>query len=154
MLLPSASSARCHSVAGGPQVSHIVIEHSSNLRRQLNLPKFVEAIRQAALATGIFPRSAMHTRAYESDPYSDGARRPDNTFVHLSVNVGEGRDHATRRQACEEIFAAACEQLREVHARAPLGISVGISVEMQEREPDAALRHSNIHDYRLTRGRR
>jgi 5-carboxymethyl-2-hydroxymuconate isomerase len=128
-------------------VSHIVIEHSSNLRRQLNLPKFVEAIRQAALATGIFPRSGMRTRAYESDPSSDGGRRPDNTFVHLSVNVGEGRDHATRRQACEEIFAAACEQLREVHARAPHGISVGISVEMQEREPDAALRHVNIQDY-------
>jgi 5-carboxymethyl-2-hydroxymuconate isomerase len=135
-------------------VSHIVIEHSSNLRRQLNLPKFVEAIRQAALATGIFPRSDMRTRAYESDPHRDGGRRPDNTFVHLSVNVGEGRDHATRRQACEEIFAAACEQLREVHARAPQGISVGISVEMQEREPDAALKQSNIQDYVQARARR
>jgi 5-carboxymethyl-2-hydroxymuconate isomerase len=131
-------------------VSHIVIEHSANLRRQLNLPKFVEAIRQAALATGIFPRGGMRTRAYESDPYCDAGRHPDNTFVHLSVNVGEGRDHATRRQACEEIFAAACEQLREVHARAPLGISV----EMQEREPDAALRQSNISDYVKGRGRR
>lgn len=137
-----------------PRVSHIVIEHSSNLRRQLNLPKFVEAIRQAALATGIFPHSGMRTRAYESDPYRDEGRRPDNTFVHLSVNVGEGRDHATRRQACEEIFAAACEQLREVHARAPQGISVGISVEMQEREPDTALRHSNIQDYVAARARR
>jgi 5-carboxymethyl-2-hydroxymuconate isomerase len=131
-------------------VSHIVIEHSANLRRQLNLPKFVEAIRQAALATGIFPRSGMRARAYESDPCCDAGRSPDNTFVHLSVNVGEGRDHATRRQACEEIFAAACEHLREVHARAPLGISV----EMQEREPDAALRQSNIHDYVKGLGRR
>jgi 5-carboxymethyl-2-hydroxymuconate isomerase len=135
-------------------VSHIVIEHSANLRRQLNLPKFVEAIRQAALATGIFPGVGMRTRAYESERYCDAARRPDNTFVHLSVNVGEDRDHATRRQACEEIFAAACEQLREVHARAPLGLSVGISVEMQEREPDAALRQSNIHDYVKGRLRR
>lgn len=124
-------------------MSHIVIEHSSNLRRQLNLPKFVEAIRQAALATGIFPRSGMRTRAYESDPCRGAGRPPDNTFVHLSVNVGEGRDHATRRQACEEIFAACCEQLREVHAREPLGISV----EMQEREPDAGLAQSNISDY-------
>ena len=123
-------------------MSHIVIEHSSNLRRQLNLPKFVEAIRQAALATGIFPRGGMRTRAYESDPSSAAGRPPDNTFVHLSVNVGEGRDHATRRQACEEIFAACCEQLREVHARAPLGISV----EMQEREPDATLGQSNVRD--------
>jgi 5-carboxymethyl-2-hydroxymuconate isomerase len=124
-------------------VTHIVIEHSSNLRRQLNLPKFVEAIRQAALATGIFPLGSMRTRAYESEPYFGTHCPRDNTFVHLCVRVGHGRDHATCRQACEEIFAAACEQLREVHERAPLGISV----EMQELEPDAALKHSNIRDY-------
>ena len=131
-------------------MTYIVIEHSANLRRQLNLPKFVEAIRQAALATGIFPRGGMRTRAYESDPYCDAGRRPDNTFVHLSVNVGEGRDHATRRQACEDIFAACCEQLREVHARAPLGISV----EMQERDTDAGLKLSNVRDLVKDRARR
>jgi 5-carboxymethyl-2-hydroxymuconate isomerase len=126
-----------------PVAAHIVIEHSSNLRRQLNLPKFVEAIRQAALATGIFPLGGMRTRAYESEPYY-GAHCPrDNTFVHLCVRVGQGRDHATCRQACEDIFAAACEQLREVHARAPLGISV----EMQERDPDTSLRQGNIRDW-------
>jgi 5-carboxymethyl-2-hydroxymuconate isomerase len=124
-------------------VTHIVIEHSSNLRRQLNLPRFVEAIQQAVLATGILPRGAMRTRAYESDADCDAPHHPDNTFVHLCVSVGQGRDLATRRQACEEIFAAACEQLREVHARAPLGISV----EMQERDPDTSLGHSNIRDY-------
>jgi 5-carboxymethyl-2-hydroxymuconate isomerase len=126
-------------------VTHIVIEHSSNLRRQLNLPKFVEAMRQAALATGMFPAGGMRTRAYESEPYCKAARQLDNTFVHLCICVGQGRDHATRRQACEEIFAAACEQLREVHARAPLGISV----EMQEREPDSGLMQGNIRDYVL-----
>ena len=130
-------------------MTYIVIEHSANLRRQLNLPRFVEAIRQAALATGIFPRSGMRTRAYESSCDRDTGRRPDNTFVHLSVNVGEGQDHATRRQACEEIFAACCEQLREVHARAPLGISV----EMQERDPDASLPQSNVRDLVKVRAR-
>jgi 5-carboxymethyl-2-hydroxymuconate isomerase len=134
-----AAFARRNIVAGGPPVSHIVIEHSSNLRRQLNLPKFVEAIRQAALATGIFPMRGMRTRAFESDRLAD--TRADNTFVHMCIRVGQGRDHASSRQACEEIFAAACEQLREVHARAPLGISV----EMQGREPD--VRQSNVRDW-------
>ena len=124
-------------------VTHIVIEHSSNLRRQLNLPKFVEAIRQAALATGIFPLSGMRTHAYESEPYWDVHSPLDNTFVHLCVRVGQGRDQAACRQACEEIFAAACEQLREVHARAPLGISV----EMQDLDPDAGRIQCNIRDY-------
>jgi 5-carboxymethyl-2-hydroxymuconate isomerase len=131
-------------------VTHIVIEHSSNLRRQLNLPKFVEAMRQAALATGIFPLGAMRARAYESDPDCEADQHPDHAFVHLCISVGQGRDHASRRQACEDIFAAACEQLREVHARAPLGISV----EMQERDPDASIRQGNIRDYQQVAGRR
>ena len=131
-------------------MTHIVIEHSSNLRRQLNLPKFVEAMRQAALATGIFPLAGMRTRSYESEPYCHAYGPPDNTFVHLCVRVGQGRDHAICRQACEEIFAAACEQLREVHARAPLGISV----EMQELDPDAGFNQGNIRDYASVRGRR
>jgi 5-carboxymethyl-2-hydroxymuconate isomerase len=132
-------------------VTHLVIEHSSNLRRQLNLPVFIQAMCQAALATGIFPLAGMRTRAYESD--ANGAadhQHPDHTFVHLCIRVGQDRDHATRRQACEAIFAAACEQLREVHARAPLGISV----EMQEREPDAGIGQGNIHDYIKVRARR
>lgn len=131
-------------------MTHILIQHSSNLRRQLNLPKFVEAIRQAALATGIFPLAGMHTQSRESEPGCGADRSPDNTFVHLCVHVGHGRDHATRRQACEEIFAAACEQLRGVHAGAPLGISV----EMQERDPDPGLGQSNIRDYETSRARR
>ena len=131
-------------------VTHIVIEHSSNLRRQLNLPKFVEAMRQAALATGIFPVGGMRARAYESDSYCDVGQPPDHAFVHLCISVGQGRDHASRRQACEEIFAAACEQLREVRARGPLGISV----EMQERDPDVSVKQGNIRDYVKVAGRR
>ncbi len=132
------------------RVTHLVIEHSPNLRRQLNLPKFVEAMRLAALATGIFPLGAMRARAYESDPDYAVDQRPDHAFVHLSLSVGQGRDHASRRQACEEIFAAACEQLREVHARGPLGISV----EMQDRDPDDGLRQGNIRDYPQAAARR
>ena len=125
-------------------MTHLVIEHSPNLRRQLNLPRFIEAMRQAALATGIFPLGGLRTRAYESDPETHlDQQDPDPTFVHLCLRVGQDRDHATRRQACEDIFAAACEQLREVHARAPLGISV----EMQERDPDAGPQQGNIRDY-------
>ncbi len=131
-------------------MTHLVIEHSPNLRRQLNLPKFVEAMRQAALATGIFPLGGMRARAYESDTDCEADPHPDHAFVHLCISVGAGRDHASRRQACEEIFAAACEQLREVHARAP----VGISVEMQQRDPDARIRQGNIQDYGKAVGRR
>jgi len=124
-------------------LAHIVIEHSANLRGRLNLPRFVRAVHQAALATGIFPIGGMRTRAYEASDYLIADGHPDNAFVHLSVRVGQGRDLATRRGACEQIFAAACAELAELFAELPLGISV----EMQELDANLSLKKNNLHEY-------
>ena len=124
-------------------MAHIVIEHSSNLRERLNLPRFIQAIHEAALATGIFHTEEMRTRAFESSADRPAEAAADSAFIHLSVRVGHGRDLETRRRACEDIFAAACEQVRDLHAREPFGISV----EMQEQDPDPQLVPGNIRDY-------
>jgi 5-carboxymethyl-2-hydroxymuconate isomerase len=122
-------------------MAHIIIEHSSNLRGQLDLAQFVPAVHRAALATGIFPIGGIRTRAYETQSYCVADGHPDNAFVHLSIRVGHGRDLATRRKACEQIFQAACAQLAELYERIPLGISV----EMQELDPDLSFKKNNLH---------
>jgi len=124
-------------------VAHIVIEHSANLRGRLDLPRFVRAVHQAALATGIFPIGGMRTRAYETGEYCIADAHPDNAFVHLSIRVGAGRELAIRRSACEQIFAVACAELAELYARLPLGISV----EMQELDPSLSFKKNNLHEY-------
>jgi 5-carboxymethyl-2-hydroxymuconate isomerase len=122
-------------------MAHIIIEHSSNLRGQLDLAQFVPAVHRAALATGIFPIGGIRTRAYETQSYCVADGHPDNAFVHLSIKVGHGRDLATRRRACEQIFQAACAQLAGLYERIPLGISV----EMQELDPDLSFKKNNLH---------
>ncbi|HTY51143.1 MAG TPA: hypothetical protein VMB48_15755 [Steroidobacteraceae bacterium] len=122
-------------------MAHILIEHSANLRERINLPRFVQAIQQAALATGALPRDAAHTRACEAGRHS--AAGPDAAFVHLAVRVGRGGDPAVRRQVCEHIFAAACALLSGLHGRMPLAISVEVRV--QELAPGN--RSSNVQDY-------
>jgi len=107
------------------------------------LEGFVRAVHDAALATGIFPIGGMRTRAYESEAYLIADGHPDNAFVHLSVRVGHGRDLAVRRKACEQIFRAACGQLAELFERIPLGISV----EMQELDPELSFKKNNLHEY-------
>ncbi len=124
-------------------MAHIVIEHSSNLRGRLDLPRLIEAVHQAALATGIFPIGGMRTRAYESESYRIADGHPDNAFVHLSIRVGHGRDPATRRAACERIFEAACGELAALFESMPLGLSV----EMQELDPQLSLKKNNLHEY-------
>jgi 5-carboxymethyl-2-hydroxymuconate isomerase len=128
-------------------VAHIVIEHSANLRPHLDLPAFIRAVHEAALATGIFPIGGIRTRAYETSAYCIADGHPDNAFVHLSIRVGHGRDLPTRRKACEQIFAAASQQLDPLFARLPLGLSV----EMQELDPVLNFKRNNLHDYVKTR---
>lgn len=122
---------------------HILIEYSANLERQLEFPRFLTALRDSALATGVFPIGGVRVRAYRADHYLIADGHPDNAFVHIMLRVGHGRDLTTRKRACDAIFAAACEQLADLYARIPLGISL----EMQEVDPVLTCKHNNLHEY-------
>ncbi len=122
---------------------HILIEYSANLRDQVDFPRLLEAVHTRALGTGVFPVGGVRTRAYEAQYYRIADAHPDNAFMHVMLRVGHGRDVETRKRACEAIFATLCEQLSELHARIPLGISL----EMQEIDPVLTLKKNNLHEY-------
>lgn len=124
-------------------LAHIFIEHSANLQPHLDLPGFIRAVHEAALATGIFPIGGLRTRAYEAQAYRIADGHPDNAFVHLSIRVGHGRDLPTRRTACEQIFAAASANLAPLFEKLPLGLSV----EMDELHPELSFKKNNLHEY-------
>lgn len=124
-------------------MAHIVVEYSAGLRSRLDLPAFLAAVHQAALATGIFPIGGLRTRAYEAQHYVIADAHPDNAFVHLSLKVGHGRDLQTREGACEAIFNRACDYLAALFEELPLGISL----EMQEMDPLLTCKKNNLHDY-------
>jgi 5-carboxymethyl-2-hydroxymuconate isomerase len=124
-------------------VAHIVIEYSADLRGRLDVPAFLTAVHQAALATGVFPIGGIRTRAYAAEHYVIADGHPDNAFIHLSLKVGHGRDLDTRKRAGEAIFEAACRYLAPLFESAPLGISL----EMQEIDPVVTFKKNNLHDY-------
>jgi 5-carboxymethyl-2-hydroxymuconate isomerase len=122
---------------------HAIIEYSANLEGQLDFPRFLTALRDSALATGVFPIGGVRVRAYRADHYVIADGHADNAFVHIMLRVGHGRDVATRKRACEAIFATACEQLAELYERIPLGISL----EMQEVDQVLTFKQNNLHEY-------
>jgi 5-carboxymethyl-2-hydroxymuconate isomerase len=122
---------------------HALIEYSANLEAQLDFPRFLTALRDSALATGVFPIGGVRVRAYRADHYVIADGHPDNAFVHIMLRVGHGRDLATRKRACEAIFTTACAQLAELYERVPLGISL----EMQEVDPVLTCKQNNLHEY-------
>ena len=122
---------------------HAIIEYSANLESELDFPRFLTALRDSALATGVFPIGGVRVRAYRADHYVIADGHPDNAFVHIMLRVGHGRDLATRKRACEAIFATACEQLAALYERIPLGISL----EMQEVDQVLTFKQNNLHEY-------
>ena len=122
---------------------HAIIEYSANLEDQVDFPRFLTAIRDTALATGVFPIGGVRVRAYRADHYVIADGHPDNAFVHIMLRVGHGRDLPTRKRACEAIFATVCEQLADLYERIPLGISL----EMQEVDQVLTFKQNNLHDY-------
>jgi len=124
-------------------MAHIQIEYSANLSGRIDLPRFLEAVHAAALATGIFPIGGVRTRAYAAEHYRIADAHPDNAFVHTMLRVGHGRDVETRKRACEAIFATICDQLAGLFEQMPLGLSL----EMQEIDPVLTLKKNNLHEY-------
>jgi 5-carboxymethyl-2-hydroxymuconate isomerase len=130
-------------VAKGHGVPHVLVEYSSNLDDRLDFPGFLTALRDSALATGVFPVGGVRVRAYRADHYVIADGHPDNAFVHIMLRVGHGRDLETRKRACDAIFATACEQLAALYERMPLGISL----EMQEVDAVLTCKKNNLHEY-------
>lgn len=122
---------------------HVLIEYSANLDSQLDFPRFLLALRDSALATGVFPIGGIRVRAYRADHFVIADGNVDNAFVHILLRVGHGRDFETRKRACDAIFATACEKLEALYKRIPLGISL----EMQEITPELSYKKNNLHEY-------
>ncbi len=122
---------------------HVLVEYSSNLDGQVDFPRFLTALRDTALSTGVFPLGGIRVRAYRADHYVVADGHPDNAFVHIMLRVGHGRDLETRKRACDAIFATACAQLEGVYNSIPLGISL----EMQEVDAVLTCKKNNLHEY-------
>lgn len=122
---------------------HIVVEYSSNLRERIVPESLVECVHQAALRTGVFPIGGTRTRASERSCYRVADGHPDNGFVHVVLRIAHGRDLDTRRRVGEHVFGAVCNYLGALFERAPLGISL----EIQEIDPQTSWKKNNLHDY-------
>jgi 5-carboxymethyl-2-hydroxymuconate isomerase len=127
----------------GVAVPHVLIEYSANLETQLDFPGFLTALRDAALATGIFPLGGIRVRAYQADHYLIADGDVNNAFLAITLRIGHGRDFETRKRASDAIFAKACENLEALYNRVPLGISL----EMQEIAPTLTYKKNNLHEY-------
>jgi 5-carboxymethyl-2-hydroxymuconate isomerase len=105
---------------------HIIIECSANLPARADLRELVDRVHATALATGVFPIGGLRTRVAQREVYAIADGDPANAFVHIVLRIG----------------------LDETFASSPLGISL----ELQEIDPDFSFKKNNLHEYASARG--
>src|ERR1051326_8268598 len=71
---------------------HFTIEYSANLEPCVDMQAVVEAVRKAAVETGIFPLGGIRVRAIRCDHFAVADGRPHFGFLDMVLRLGEGRD--------------------------------------------------------------
>lgn len=122
---------------------HIVLEYSANLENRLDMAALCRALRDAAAATGVFPRAGIRVRAYAAHHVVIADGDPGHGFIDIAVRLGAGRDAAAKTRAADAVFAAAREFTADVMAAGPFMLSL----ELREIDPDFSRKASSIRDY-------
>ena len=121
---------------------HFTIEYSANLESRLDMGEVVEAVRKAAVETGIFPLGGIRVRAIRCEHFALADGKQDYGFLDMVLRLGEGRDLATRQKAGEHIFRALSEHLDPVFAQSKFALSF----DMQINDKDTSWKRNNIHE--------
>lgn len=121
---------------------HLTIEYSANLEDDLDMAAFCAEMRDAMLATGIFPLGGIRVRAFPCRIYVIADGDPAHAYLNMICRIGAGRDPETRLAAAEAIYAAA-----EGHLKARIGRPVALSLDLDELHPRTSLKRFNtVHD--------
>lgn len=122
---------------------HFHLDYSRNLEARLDMPALLVCLRDAAVATGVFPLAGIRIRAVAVDHVLMADGNPDHAFVDMTIRIGAGRDAATRQGALDVIFAAV-----ETYCRTVMDASsFMLSMEMREIDADWSRKSSSIRQY-------
>lgn len=70
---------------------HLVMEYARELEVSHDIPTILNAVHDAAKASGYFTPSAIKSRAHPFPYYRVGDLGSDGMFIHLTVSVLKGR---------------------------------------------------------------
>ncbi|MGV8986848.1 MAG: 5-carboxymethyl-2-hydroxymuconate isomerase [Cypionkella sp.] len=122
---------------------HIQIDYSANAETRIDLPALCRALRNAAVATGVFPLAGVRVRAVKVDHWVIADGDPQHAFIDISVRLRGGRSLQIRQNAAVAIFAAA----EALCAPALAETSFMLSLEMRDIDPDLSPKSSSIRRY-------
>jgi len=122
---------------------HFSIEYSANLEARVDMPALLEALRRAALQTGLFPLAGLRIRAFRADHVSIADGNPAHAFLDLSIRLREGRSQEAKEAATAHIFKA----LEGFLAPSMATHSIALSMEMHDIDASLSPKAGSIRDH-------
>ena len=122
---------------------HIAIEYSANLEEAVDMSAFCDALRAAAIETGLFPMPGIRVRAFRADHYAIADGDAKHGFVDITVRLREGRPQEKKEAATAHLFAAARDFLEPAMATR----SIALSMEMRDIDADLSPKAGSIRDH-------
>ncbi|MEO8117986.1 MAG: 5-carboxymethyl-2-hydroxymuconate Delta-isomerase [Rhodoferax sp.] len=119
---------------------HIQIDYSANLETAVADARLVDAIHQAAVASGIFPVWGIRTFARAVTQYRIGNGEADNGFVNVTVRIAPGRNLALRQRISQELFGAVLQTMDALFKTRRLGCQL----EVTEFDADVSIYKNNL----------
>jgi 5-carboxymethyl-2-hydroxymuconate isomerase len=123
-------------------MAHLIIEYTSNIKAQADLPNLLRKANETIIAQdGVFPIGGIRSRAIELTDYcmADGAA--DYAFVHATFKIGAGRTPAQKKRVCDELFGMMKAHFAELFAKRYLALSM----ELYEFDEGGTYKHNNVH---------
>lgn len=122
---------------------HLSIEYSRNLDTRLDMPGFLHVLRDAAVATGVFPPAGIRVRAFAADHVLIADGDPRHGFIDISIRLRGGRSPEDKARATAAIFAAA----EAFCAEDLVANSLMLSLEMRDIDPGLSPKTSSIRRF-------
>ena len=122
---------------------HIAVDYSPNMEECVDIAALCDALRVAAIETGVLPMPGIRVRAFRASHVSMADGDPKHGFIDISLRLRAGRSDAAKRAATAHIFAAAEGFL----APAMSSHSVALSFEMRDIDPDLSPKTGTIRDH-------
>jgi len=123
---------------------HFIIEYTDNIKAEADIPGLLKKANETLLNQGgVFPIGGIRSRAIELVDYrmADGDPEADYAFVHAILKIGVGRDEATRKKVCDELFEMMKSHFAVLFARRYLALSM----ELIEFNEGGSYKHNNVH---------
>ncbi len=110
---------------------HLIIEYAQELATAGQVAKMLDAVHDAAYATGLFEQSHIRTRAIPVEFYRTGMSRAP--FVHAQLRIHGGRDTTQKRILSDAVLNALRGQGWEAES---------ITVEVVDMDKQTYARHT------------